>query len=368
MADSVNEQLADDAIRHAVNFDRYGTGVVRRLIALLTRVDADLSAQLLAALERLPAESFAVERLDALLANVQSLNRRAYESFGMELRRELRDFVEYEAGYQQQLFAAALPPQVSFTAVSIEQVYSAALSRPFQGRLLSEWSQSIEADRMTRIRDAIRMGYVEGQTTDQVIRRIRGTRAKGYEDGIIEIDRRNAEAVVRTALSHTAGVTRDRFYQENSDLVKAVKWLATLDGRTSTDCRIRDGLHYTNDAHKPVGHKIPWGAGPGRLHWRCRSTSTPVLKSWRELGIDVDEMSASSRASMDGQVPADIKWPDWIKKQSASRQDDYLGPSRAKLLREGNLDPVRFWSDRGRYLTLSELRERDAAAFAKAGL
>ncbi|MGT2493119.1 hypothetical protein ACU4GD_28060 [Cupriavidus basilensis] len=56
---------------------------------------------------------------------------------------------------------------------------AAALSRPFQGRLLKEWASNIEADRMVRIRDAIRIGFVEGQTTDQIIRRVRGTRAKG---------------------------------------------------------------------------------------------------------------------------------------------------------------------------------------------
>jgi hypothetical protein len=29
-----------------------------------------------------------------------------------------------------------------------------------------------------------------------------------------------------------------------------------------------------------------------------------VLKTWRELGIDADEVPQTTRASMDGQVPA----------------------------------------------------------------
>jgi hypothetical protein len=93
-----------------------------------------------------------------------------------------------------------------------------------------------------------------------------------------------------------------------------------------------------------------------------------VVKSWRELGIDMDEMSPGTRASMDGQVPADMSYGAWLKKQSAARQDDILGPSRGALLRKGGLEMERFYNDKGRYLSLDELRERDAAAFKRAGL
>lgn len=369
---TANEQLADEAVRHAIYYDRYGNGVVRRLISMLNKVDADLFAQLTVALERLPAESFTVERLESLLTSVRMLNKQAYDAIAQELTGELRGLVAYESGYQAQLFASAMPAQivaqVHIATASIDQVYSAAMARPFQGRLLSEWSQSIEANRMARIRDAVRMGYVEGETTSQIVQRIRGTRAKGYSDGIIEIDRRNAESIVRTAISHTAGFTRDRFYSDNGSLIKAVGWTATLDSSTSPTCRIRDGKRYTNDTHKPIGHSLPWLGGPGRAHWRCRSTSVPVLKSYRELGLDIDDFTPSTRASMDGQVPADMTYADWIKKQSASRQDDILGPTRGKLVRDGGLTIDRFSSDKGKWLSLEELRTRDAEAFKRAGL
>jgi hypothetical protein len=244
------------------------------------------------------------------------------------------------------------------------------MARPFQGRLLKEWAQSIEADRMTRIRDAVRMGYVENQTTSQIVQRIRGTRAQGYSDGIIEIDRRHAEAVVRTALSHTAGFTRDRFMKANGDLIKAVVWTATLDSRTSEGCRLRDGLEYTaDDAHKPIGHAVPWLGGPGALHWNCRSISVPVTKSWKELGgVDIGEFSASTRASMDGEVPADMTYGEWLKKQSAARQDEILGKAKGALFRTGKLPLEKFYSDKGSYLTLEQLKKQQPEAFHRAGL
>lgn len=371
---TVNEKLRDQDIGHQVDLQRYGNDVVRRIIALLNRVDSDLFAQITDALERLPAESFTVERLEQLLYSVRALNAQVYSQVGVELTAEMRKLTEYESGYQFQLFRTILPAQivaqVEIAAVSIDQVHAAAMARPFQGRLLKEWAAGIEANRMARIRDAVRIGYVENQTVSQIVQRIRGTRAKGYEDGIIQIDRRDAEAVARTAISHTAAFTRDRFLKANGGLIKALVWTSTLDSRTSEGCRIRDGLEYTaDDAHKPIGHKVPWLGGPGALHWNCRSTSVPITKSWKELGgVDIGEFNPSTRASMDGQVPDETTYGAWLKKQSAARQDDILGPTRGKLMRDGGLEMDRFYNEKGRYLSLDEMRQRDAAAFARAGI
>ncbi|KJK05898.1 hypothetical protein UB46_43115, partial [Burkholderiaceae bacterium 16] len=165
---------------------QYSTWLVQRVIGLLNKVDSDLVAQLTVALDGMTATSFTVERLEGLLGSVRQLNLQAYREIERELTAQLREFAAYEGGYQLQLFQAVLPPQVvaavGVHAVSIDQVVAATLSRPFQGRLLREWASSIEADRMVRIRDAIRIGFVEGQTTEQIIRRVRGTRAKGYSD------------------------------------------------------------------------------------------------------------------------------------------------------------------------------------------
>ena len=369
---TVNAALDDAAVSHSVDLQRYGNGVVRRIIGLLNRVDADLFAQISAALDRLPAESFTVERLEALLGSVRSLNLQAYQQVERELTTELKSLAEYEAGYQAQLFESTIPAQIrvriAIAPVNVQQVFSAAYAQPFRGRLLREWASSIEADRMVRIRDAIRLGYVENQPIGQIVQRIRGTRAKGYSDGIIEIDRRNAETITRTAVSHVAAHTRDGFFKENKSLIKAIQWVSTLDARTSDLCIVRDGLQYAPQTHEPLGHSVPWLAGPGMLHFNCRSSGVAITKSWRELGIPIDEMSPSTRASMDGQVPAEMTYGQWLAKQSAKRQDDILGPTRGALLRDGGLTVDKFSNDKGVWLTLDQLRVRDAAAFVRAGL
>lgn len=358
---TVNARLLDETVDHAVDLHRYGTGVVLRVIAVLNRADTALAAQLAQALMRLERESFTVERLEALLGSVRALNREAYAALETAIADELRDFAGYEADYQLAATRALVPPAVQLrfplAGVAPEQVYAAALSRPFQGRLLREWARTLEAGRLEAVRNAVRAGYVEGQTTSEIIRRIRGTKALRYADGVLERSRREVATIVQTALSHTAQTARQAFYDANADLVKAVKWTATLDGRTSPACRIRDGRQYTADTHKPIGHAIPWLGGPGRLHFNCRSVSVPVLKSWRELGIDADELSAGTRASMDGQVPADTTYAEWLARQSAERQDEILGVTRGKMFRAGGLKLDRFYDDRGRWLSLAQLRE-----------
>lgn len=366
---SVNESLAHAAVNHQIDLQRYSNHVVRKIIALLNRVDAHLFAAITDALEQMPGGVFRVDRLEALLSQVRVLNANAYREAELELTVELRAMAEYEVGYQYALFLHTLPTGIVINAVSYDAVYAAAMARPFQGRLLSEWAAGIEANRMARIRDALRIGFVNGQTIDEMVRTLRGTRAKKYEDGIIDISRRDAATIVRTATSHIASVARNNFNKANDDIIKALQWLSTLDQKTSAPCRLRDGLEYTNtDEHRPIGHAVPWLSGPGALHFNCRSISTPVTKSWEELGIDLPEMDIGERASMDGTVPADMTYADWIMKQSAERQDEILGPVRGKLLREGGLDLGAFYSDKGKYFTLDELRARDAKAFAKAGL
>ncbi len=269
MAQTANEQLLDHAISHTVDLTRYSNGVVRRMVALLNRADPDLVAQIGAALERLPAASFTVGQLTSVLASVRDINAAAYAAVFNALPADMQGLVQYEVGWQNGALTSAIPDavlvQFPLAQVSVSQVYAAAMSRPFQGGLLKDWAASTEANRMAAIRNAIRLGYVEGQTTDQIVRRIRGTAAAGYSDGVLQGSRQGLTAVVRTALSHTAATAREQVYAANGDIIKAVGWCSVLDAKTTEMCRIRDGLEYSADAtHKPLGHGVPMvtRAGP----------------------------------------------------------------------------------------------------------
>lgn len=368
---TVNELLQSASIGHAVDLQHLSNAEVRKIIALLNSVDADLRAQLIQAIEAAGNGTFTATRMNTVLASVLALNKSIYATIQETLVESIIDLAKYEIGYQKDLFTQVIPQEVqvivSLGTVNLDQVQQIAMSRPFQGKLLKEWMGDLETSRATRIRDGIRMGMVEGQTTDQIVRRVMGIKAEGYADGLLNRSRQDIEAVVRTAISHTAQGARDAYYRANDGLIDEVAWLSTLDNKTSADCRLRDRLRYTNDTHQPIGHQVPWKAGPGRIHWCCRSTSTPIIKGYEELRLSKG-LSESTRASMDGQVPASTSYGEWLKGQSAERQDQILGPTRGKLLRDGGLDVPGFYNDKGKLLTLDELKSRDGKAFEAAGL
>jgi SPP1 gp7 family putative phage head morphogenesis protein len=353
---TANESIQDAAVRHAIGLQRYTSGELQRMMALLNRVDADIAAIMQKYDPTDVAPRYAEQRLEKMLVAIRELNAEVYDAFVKALSGDMRDLAAYEAAFQAKLIEQAIPVDFDVVKPPPAQVRAAALARPFQGRLLREWGKDLEASAFAKVRDSIRIGFVEGETIDQLVRRIRGTRVNQFKDGILEITRRNAEALVRTAVSHTANSARDDVFAANEDIIKGWRFVATLDSRTSATCRGLDGQVF------PLGK----GPKPPR-HWNCRSTTVPVLKTWREMGIDADEAPPSTRASMNGQVPATETYDSWLRKQPREFQDDVLGPTKAKLFRAG-LTLDRFTNRAGDELTLEQLRKKEADFFAKAGV
>lgn len=366
--DTVNTLLRDAQIDHAVDLRNYSDSVVRRIIGILNRADAGLFTDLIVKLEHMTPERFTIKRLEVMLESVRVLNHDAYAAFDDVLRSEIKGLTAIELQFQEGMLAKTMPPSIDIARVEVTQVYAAAMSRPFQGALLSEFLKDQERSKATLIRRTIADGYVQNRTTDQIVQDLRGTRENKFRDGILETTRREAAAVVRTALSHTSQFAKDRVTDANADLIGELQWLSTLDARTTPECQVRDGKVYTRATHKPVGHEYPWGAGPGRLHWQCRSTYVMLTKSWKALGVDIEEFDVGTRASMDGGVPSKTDYEEWLSKQTPARQKQALGEKRAKLFAEGELSLEDLRNARGEDLSLDELRKRYGEAFKRAGV
>jgi len=348
-----NARLRDAAIRRRIRLERYSNNEARRILALLKRVEDDL----LRKMAELEPGSAGLARADAIMDSVRDQARQAFAQVQGVLSGDLLDLTEDEIESALASFRSAVPIDVLFAAPPAATVHAAALSRPFQGRLLREWMASLEESQGRRVRDAVRIGLVEGESIPAIMRRLRGTRANRFKDGVLEINRRSAEAVVRTAVTHTSNFARQRTFERNANIVKSVQWVATLDGRTTPICRSRDGRVYPVDS----GPRPP-------AHVGCRSVMAPVTKSFRELGLDIDEIPPGARASMNGQVPATTTYNEWLATQSVEFQNEVLGPTRGRLFREGGITMDRFVNNRGRLYTLEELRRREGRAFDAAGV
>ena len=85
----------------------------------------------------------------------------------------------------------------------------------------------------------------------------------------------------------------------------------------------------------------------------------PVLKTWEELGIDMQELPDGTWASMEGQVN-DKTFSDWLKRKESETPgfaDKTLGKGRAELFRDGKLTMDQMISG-GKPLTLGELKNK----------
>jgi len=355
---TTNEILVDLFTERAVDLLRLESGTRNKVFKLLGELERDI----VVALARVDPtgttrQRYQARRLAKLLKAVRSTVQGSYRNVHTLLARELREVADIEATWTGRALNAATRVDFVDAGVSRTMLSSIVSDVLVQGAPTKEWWGRQAAGLADRFADEMRRGVALGEPNGKLIQRVRGTETAR---GLMDVSRSSAERLVRSSVQTVANAARDAVYDENQDLISAVQWASTLDLRTTTWCVVRDGLLYTPKEHKPIDHGVPWLEGPGRLHWQCRSTSVPVLKTWRELGIDENEVPETTRASMDGQVPAGQSFEDWLGKQSKERQDTVLGAGKADLWRKGKITFRDLLDQNGRPLTTEELRAKSA--------
>jgi hypothetical protein len=139
-----------------------------------------------------------------------------------------------------------------------------------------------------------------------------------------------------------------------ADATHADPVLVQLDDLVSVEVRSFRGHVYN------LQTETGWYAAGGILTHNCRSTTVPVLKSWKELGIPLKEARASTRASFSGQVPGKTTYGSWLKGQPVQVQDHVLGKGRAQLFRRGVVPMEKFIDRRYRPLSLRQLEDLES--------
>jgi SPP1 gp7 family putative phage head morphogenesis protein len=352
---TANTHIQDEITARDVELERYKRGVIVRVLNLLARLEEDLVKRMASLDPTEVAPRYKQARLTRLLAEMATLVDTYGAALEQDVLPDLTQLAKDEAAFGVRMFNGVIPVAVETVVPAAVTLQAAVMSRPFQGKLLKEWVRDHAPAVRMRLRGVIRQGVAEGQTIDQMVRAVRGTAASQYTDGVMAINRRGAEAMVRTAVQHTVSSAREITYEANADLIKGVRMVATLDGRTTLFCMAIDGKVF------------PQGKGPRPpFHVSCRTSSVPVLKSWKEMGIDLKEAPEGTRASMDGQVAAETTYNSWLRGRPAAFQDDVLGATKGALYRRGGLSIDKFVDNSGKAYSLDELRRREPAAFEKA--
>lgn len=354
-----NEALRDLYMERAIDLLRLEHGTRDKVLVFLAELEKELVAAI-AKIDPTGIDNVARQRarLQKLLKEVQDTIRGTYRDVSTLMAREIREIVDIEATWTGNAINAATHATFSDAGLTRAALTNLVSDILIDKAPTKEWWSRQAGGVRDRFADEMRAGVAMGESNADLVARVRG---KAGKPGFMDITRRSAESLVRSSVQTAANVGREAMYAENDDLITALAWSATLDTRTSVFCITRDGHQYSNDdEHKPKDGGPPWDLGPGRLHRNCRSTSIPILKSFRDLGIDVDDVPQTTRASMDGQVPAAQNFEAWLKKQSETRQDAVLGVGKADLWRAGKIKFRDLLDQSGRPLTTEELRRRAA--------
>lgn len=366
---TINERFMDFQVAQQIRWIRLQNKDVREALKMLKRTELQIVERLL----KTDITTYNQARLNALRLQLGELVSTLESTLSPVLMQNVRDAAALSGEIEAQAMRRILPAGLDVTTPNLGVIQTAATSSPFNGGLTEDWAKQYFRNLKQTTWRTVLDGITSGQTNAELVRSLRGSAAARLKDGALQPRRRGLEALVRTSTNHATNQGRQAVWEANSDLLRGVRWVSTLDTRTTPICQERDGKV------GPVVDSLEWTppGGASRLsppfarppaHVNCRSTTVAITKSWRELGFDVDDLSPSTRASMNGKVPAKTTYFEWLGRQSASAQKDVLGPSRYKLWKKGGITPDRFQNDAGRLFTLDELRRTQGAAFTEAGL
>lgn len=409
---TVNDAYRDSQIERGLQILASGELLADRLIQILNDSEASIVAAIRSRLDGgttgRRASRADISDLRVLLSEVKEIRKRALLRFGRDFRRAARDAVSSEIAFQRAAFKAAVGfegPDLFGGAFRLNEdlrarVRAAVFGKPFLGRTQEQWLKDLDFADQRRLEAAVRQGWLEGESVEDIVRRVRGTRLARGADAATEVSRRSARTVVRTAVRHWSTETRETIWRENSDIVSVLAWVSVLDGRTSRICASRDGhvapapgVAELPSEYSNVPRLDPPGARPP-AHPNCRSEITAVfspdglvgdrpfvvdvrtperrrvdfVKMAKSQGKTIAEVRSVWARSHVGRLPARTTFSEFLRSRGPKFQDDWLGATLGRLFRDGGLTIEQTVAKTGRPLTLLEIFKRNAKAFRRAGV
>lgn len=254
----------------------------------------------------------------ALDAVARRLTRLTTEA-GNRISGDLLQIVRGAAGAQEEIVAAQLPKSqqdavAAWSRVDQQQL-NAIVTRTTERITSQLWPISAEAD--AAIRRELVAGLAAGRNPRDTARAIL-RRTEGHFNG--GLARAMTIARTETLDAHRRGA--ESSHNANSDVLRGWMWLAATSTRTCPACLAMNGTEHALSEPGPLGHQ------------NCRCTRVPLTKSWRDLGIDLDEPEPAATGSQA-----------WFDSQDEQTQRQILGPARYSAYQRGDY-PMTAWATR----------------------
>ena len=217
---------------------------------------------------------------------------------------------------------------------------------------LSRNLSNISSGELVRIQTKVSLGLAEGLSQQKIINNVLKTTR------LTEIQ---AKTLTRTSITSTQTAALNKVMENNADILDGYMFTAILDSRTSAICSFHNGKVYKID---DMSYRPP-------LHWNCRSSMVPVLKSKEQLAetesarLKRKEVAKLDEGLFNGKPAQIMNFGNWLRRQTSDIQEKLLGSEDAvSMFRQGKLKAEEFISPVGKALSIQALRRRAAAATA----
>lgn len=234
--------LADRFTARGVNLLRFEAHERRAAVRLLRKLEAELVQQVQQFDPYAPSRTlYQQARLEALLQWSRTTIASRYRSLRDRQVADLESLAGDEAARTERTINGVVGADIVTVTVPETQLAQIVSGTLIEGSPAASWWGEQSKALQRRFTNQMQMGAIRGETVDELVRRVRGTRANGYTDGIMETSRREAQALVRTAIQGVSNGARMAVFRANDDVVRGVQALVTLDGRTTEICIARSG-------------------------------------------------------------------------------------------------------------------------------
>lgn len=349
-------------IRRHIFTQRLSNEQARKVLAMWQKARPSITAKLAEIIDG--KSSMSVTQINTMLKAIDATVRTELRAEFKALNAELDQFAQLEADFLNETLSVVLQPALSApvttvtAAITGAQVAALALKDPFQGNTMVSWPDSLTEWSKSTISNSVRAGFAQGKPTMDIVRDVRQALGGRVAQGI--------SSVVKSAVNHYAASAREVMAKANDDILEARQWLSTLDTHTSPMCQLRDRLVYpmkvkTSDNGKLKGKIVPgsqYGAGPGKLHYCCRSTETWVVKGmekWPEGKRPAIKQTAEGLFSE--QVGAQTDFLSWVQRQPRYVLEKLYGVQRADQILRGMKVPTMF-NDKGELMTIEQMKDK----------
>lgn len=386
------EELSDLINNHVADLQRIGANWSDDILKELHQAQKEILEFVISSQKKFGAvgvDAATNKKFEIIKKRIEQLLNQAYSQSLEGIQSEAKSLAENDAKWAGSLTKA-------FSGGAVQQIGKRSVENiakygRFNGVTLAEMFNSMAVSDADRIFKTVAGNIKSGSSPQSLQKAVKKT---------FDVCDYYAKSMGLTCANGIANDAKLEVYSKNSDVVKKILIFNTLDGRTCPTCASFGGKIYDADAKD-----LP--ALP--LHIRCRCVYLPVTdltdlskitrpaanadfmamaersynekfkgkKKWSDLkeetriGYYYDEIKKYEAGGKQAfkQLPGSMKFEEYLGKQSAEFQKDWLGTTRYRLYKNGGLSVKEMMDPQtNRFFTIAELKKRDIEAFRKAGI